>query len=249
MWSLLCNALALVAMLILLILAAWLVSGGGAVSGGASGGASGGVSGGAPPRRGPDYAASPHIVVDTLNLVHALAEVDMASDDTDTGAVAAPPRPALTPVAIAAVIDRTAPVLRARHPGRVMYVIKDRESQFNTADAREVYRSAADRNNVYVYVVERYIDPPSGVAASAAHSARGRDDFFTALLARRWRCAVLTEDRLRDFDEFRATIQPFHVYEYAYWRRLPEREYVRPEAAAYSWMKKPRMVRVHEYFD
>jgi hypothetical protein len=239
MWSLLCNALALVAMLVLLILAAWLVRGGGGATGAP-------VIGGAPPRRGPDYAASPHIVVDTLNLVHALAEADTSA--ADTAAVAMPPRPALTPAAIAAVIDRTAPVLRARHPGRVMYVIKDRESQFNTADAREVYRAAADRNNVYVYVVERYVDPPSGVAASAAHSARGRDDFFTALLARRWRCAVLTEDRLRDFDEFRATIQPFHVYEYAYWRRLPEREYVRPEAAAYSRMKKPRMVRTEEYF-
>lgn len=241
MWSLLCNALALIALLMLLILAAWLVRGGGIARGDDI------AYGGAPPRRGPDYAASPHIVVDTLNLVHALAEADTSATDTDD-AVAMPPRPALTPAAIAAVIDRTAPVLRARHPGRVMYVIKDRESQFNTADAREVYRATADRNNVYVYVVERYVDPPSGVAASAAHSARGRDDFFTALLARRWRCAVLTEDRLRDFDEFRATIQPFHVYEYAYWRRLPEREYVRPEAAAYSRMKKPRMVRTEEYF-
>jgi hypothetical protein len=199
--------------------------------------ASGLTLGGAAPtvRRGLDYAKSPHIVVDTLNLTHWLHGADRKSF-------------ALTPTLIADTIDRTAPALLVRHTGRVMYVLKDRESQFNDEAAREVYKQAAERNGVYVYVAERYPDPPKGVAPSAEHSARGRDDFFVAMLAHRWRCAVLTEDRLRDFDRFRATIQPFHVYEFAFWRATPHREFVRPESSAYARMKKPRMVRYAGYF-
>ena len=201
------------------------------------------ASGGAPPssaplgapRRGLDHTKSDHIVVDTLNLTHWLHEKSRGRKPF-----------ALTPALIADTIDRTAPALLKRHPGRVMYVLKDRESQFNDEATREVYRQAADRNKVHVLIVERYADPPKGVAVSADHSARGRDDFFIAMLAHRWRCAVLTEDRLRDFDQFRATIQPFHVYEFAFWRT--HREFVRPESLAYARMKKPRMLRYEEYF-
>jgi hypothetical protein len=198
------------------------------------------IFGAAGPRRkagpkGADYAKSSHIVVDTLNLAHWLGRASGHGR-------------ALTPDLIAEAIDRTAPVLLKRHPGRVMYVLKDRESQFNDEAAREVYRRAAERNKVYVLLAERYSDPPKGVAESPEHSAQGRDDFFIALLAHRWRCAVLTEDRLRDFDRFRATVQPFHVYEFAFWRALPHREFVRPESPAYARLKKPRMVRYAEYF-
>jgi hypothetical protein len=219
-------ALLFVLLLVCVVLAA-MVAGGRASAGRAAlGGA---------PRRGLDYTKSPHIVVDTLNLTHWLHEADRKTFT-------------LTPAAIAETIDRTAAALLVRHTGRVMYVLKDRESQFNDEAAREVYKQAAERNGVYVYVAERYPDPPKGVAPSAEHSARGRDDFFVAMLAHRWRCAVLTEDRLRDFDRFRATIQPFHVYEFAFWRSTPHREFVRPESSAYARMKKPRMVRYAGYF-
>lgn len=189
-----------------------------------------GVLGGA--RRKPDPALSPHIVVDTLNLVHWQL----------------PRGGALTPETIIEVIDRTAPVLKLRHPGRVMYVVKDRETTLNDDAARELYAGAANRNGIYVYVVERYSDPPAGTAPTPEHSSRGRDDMFVAMLAYRWKCAVLTEDRLRDFDRFRATVPPFHVYEYAFWRELPYREFVRPDAAAYARIKKPKRVGFVEYF-
>jgi hypothetical protein len=190
---------------------------------------------GGAPRRGPDYTKSNHIVVDTLNLTHWLHEKSGGREPL-----------ILTPALIANTIDRTAPALLKRHPGRVMYVLKDRESQFNDEAAREVYRQAADQNRVHVMVVERYADPPKGVAVSTDHSSRGRDDFFIAMLAHRWRCAVLTEDRMRDFEHFRATIQPFHVYEFAFC--YVHREFVRPESTAYARIKKPRMVRYDSYF-
>ena len=190
---------------------------------------------------GVDSAKSPHLVVDTLNLTHWLCERRGC-------------RPALTPALIAKTIDGTAATLRRRHTGRVMYVLKDRESQFNDAAARDVYRRAAERNKVYVSAAERYADPPASAPASApagpaAHSGRGRDDFYMSLLANRHRCAVLTGDRLRDFAQFRTTVPPFHVVEYAFWRDQPLREFIRPEAPAHIRMRKPRMVRPADYFD
>ena len=185
---------------------------------------------------GVDFAKSPHLVVDTLNLTHWLCERRGR-------------RPALTPALIAETIDGTAAALRRRHTGRVMYVLKDRESQFNDEAARDIYRRAAERNKVYVSAAERYADPPAGIPADpATHSSRGRDDFYMSLLANRHRCAVLTDDRLRDFAEFRTTVPPFHVVEYAFWRDQPLREFIRPEAPAYIRMRKPRMVRPADYF-
>jgi hypothetical protein len=181
----------------------------------------------------PDKALSPHIVVDTLNLTHWL---NRGTRD-------------LTVASIIDAIDTTAPDLKLRHADRVMYVVKDRESTFNDQEARDLYATAAKRNGVYVYVVERYQDPPSGAVASTEHSARGRDDFFITMLAHKWRCAVLTEDRMRDFDQFRANIPPFHVYEYTYWRDLPSREFVKPASTGYARLKKARRVGYGSYFN
>jgi hypothetical protein len=185
-----------------------------------------------------NHAASPHIVVDTLNLMHwaaARAPKKLARRFTVADAVIE-------------TINWASPILKRRHEGRVMFVVKDRNTQHDTAATRLEYEAAAVRNGVYLYETERYVDPPKGVPASAEHSAHGRDDFMACILAWRWRCAVLTEDRLRDFDRFRATLQPFHVTEYAFWRALPQNEYVRPEAAAHARLKKPRMVRFSNYF-
>ncbi len=193
-------------------------------------GGDGAFFGGAPRRRTADPAKSPHLVVDTLNLAHWLLSPEVMS-----------------PAVIVDTIDRTAPALKARHPGRLMYVLKDRESQFNTEEARETYRQAAARNGVYVYVAEKYADPPAGAKYTAEHSSRARDDFFMALLAHQWHCALLTEDRLRDFDEFRAKVPPFRVYEFAFWRELPSLDFVRPASVAYARLRRPRLMRYADY--
>jgi hypothetical protein len=212
-------------LLFLCLLAAALCVGGGRGRGRA------GAAGGAARRGAPDPAKSPHLVVDTLNLAHYLH-----------------PGEQMSPELIVSTIDRTAPTLKMRHPGRVMYVLKDRESQFNDDEARALYGGAARRNGVTVLLAERYPDPPAGVPLSAEHSARGRDDFLTAVLARQWHCAVLTEDRMKDFDRFRATIQPFYALEYHYWKESPNREFYRPESPAYARLKRPKMIRFSEYF-
>jgi len=179
--------------------------------------------------RAPKKRASQHVVVDTLNLAHWLSEKPLSVSE------------------IIATIDETAPALKKQFSGRVMYVLKDRESRLTSEAAHRAYQDCAERNRVYVIIAEKYADPPSGNARTAAHSARGRDDFLVSVLADRWRCLALTEDRLRDFREFRQTLQPFHAYEFAYWRDRPAREYFRPESVAYSRLRKPRTASFSEY--
>lgn len=172
-------------------------------------GVSGWLGGGPPGQR----RRSPHLVVDTLNVAHWLSGQSRLSPET-----------------IVSAIDRTAPELKRRYSGRVIYVLKDRESQFNDAQVRELYRAAAERNQVYVAVAERYEDPPSADGPGTGdhgHSARGRDDFYMGVLASRLKCAVLTNDRFRDFDSLRANVPPFHATTYSYWG-APVREYLRP---------------------
>jgi hypothetical protein len=183
----------------------------------------------------PDPANSPHVVVDTLNLAHWLRKEKTGPLHTSE---------------IVDAIDKTAAQLRLRHSGRVMYVMKDRESQLNTEEARELVRQAAERNRVYVSIAEQYPDPPRGPGAKAPaeHSSRARDDFLMAVLASRWKCAALTEDRLRDFDRFRDNVSPFHVYEYSYWRKLPTRDFIRPQSPAYSRLRKPQRLQYSSYF-
>jgi hypothetical protein len=203
------------------------------------------ISGGAPRRKPPgqksaDHKKSPHAVVDLLNLSNYML----------TTAESRKNRTPITTADIIHVVGATAPTLRARHGGRVMYVVKDRDSAFNTLETRERYRRAAEEHSVYIYVVERYVDPPAGEKRRGAeHSDKGRDDFYMALLAKKWRCAVITEDRFRDFAHFRSRVDPFHVLEYAYWRKTPERDFVRPTAAAYAALAPPVAARYAEYFD
>ncbi len=175
-----------------------------------------------------------HVVVDTLNLTHWRYTT-------------ARNRKKITPEQVIRTIEETAPTLLKAYPGgRIMYVVKDRDSAFNDAAAREAYAETATKCGVYINVVERYDGELEGFAlakqkkGAGVHAEGGRDDFYMALLAKKWNCVVLTEDRFRDFDAFRGSVPPFHVYEYAYWRELPERQYIKPLTEN---VKKPRAVR------
>ena len=189
---------------------------------------SGGVFGGG---RTPRRLKNEHIVVDTLNLAHHIGRPPKSARD------------------IAAVIDATSATLRRAHPGRVMYALKDRESVHLDADARDVFRAAAERNKVYVIAAERYLDGPRSTKSpspqneterrAAEHAARGRDDFLASVLASRWKCAVLTDDRMHDFDLFRSSVAPFHTIEFAFWRSQPLREFYRADSLAYARLRRP----------
>lgn len=170
---------------------------------------------------GLSYIQSSNIVVDTLNLVHWMhgGKVDMSED------------------LIIETINYAAPILKSKYPGRVMFVTKDRNSSGGKWDSSKMQK-IAEKNGIYIYSVENYELPPKGVEASSSHSASGRDDFYMAILARQYKCRVCTGDHFGDFNEFRATVQPFHVYEYAFWRAIPDRIFIKPDP---SWasLRKP----------
>lgn len=181
------------------------------------------------PRRRPDPAASPNLVVDTLNLVHWLGRAPSLAQ-------------------IERTILETAPTLKKHHKGRIVYVLKDRDSEHASAEAVARYHAVAQEAGVDAAVAERYWDPPGGVPPSAAHSSRGRDDHYTALVAARNRCAVLSADRFRDFAEFRQTLQPYYVTVLSSTRARPGREHVRPEARAHIWLRRPAVIHPQAYF-
>lgn len=177
-----------------------------------------------------------HLVVDGLNLMHWLHTLDHGSG-----------RPvALDPAAVAAAIARTAPVFRKalRDPyGLLIYVVKDRDGKLNDGAVRAAYQAAAEKYRVEITSVEQDNDAVERKRARAAHAARGRDDFYTCLLAQRYRCAVASEDRLHDFDEFRAQVPPFRTVTFTHNRALPANDFIRPTDSAYARLKRPRMVR------
>ena len=180
--------------------------------------------------------SSKHVVVDVLNLTHWRLE-----QRGQSGAK-------LRVCDVIAAIDETAPCLRKAFPGQVMYVTKDRESVFNEPRIRAIYQNAARRNGVYIYVAEKYKEPPHGVRPSSEHSSKGRDDFLMSLLAWKYRCGVITADKLRDFHEFRSKIPPFHTIEYAWWRDRPVRDFIRPDAQTHARIRKPVTFHPSRYF-
>lgn len=222
----------------------------GAATGGASAGGPAGfpkpVEGGVVATK----AESPHIVVDTLNLAHwlfstAAAPIQMTTDT------------------ITATVASTAPKIKARYPGRVVYVVKDRDSAGNNSETRRALAAAANTHSVYIHAVEQYAadkpvaarsrraarasphsakaraPPHSTKARAPSHSTKARDDMYMAILAKRNRCRVLTKDKFRDFDSFRHQVAPFVVYGYSYWRPYPEMDYINPSNTDWQRLKKP----------
>jgi hypothetical protein len=116
----------LLLLLLLLACAVVAIEGASACAGSGGGGAGVTATGGAPHRRAARpqrEAASSHLVVDTLNLVHWLRDGKRAG---------AP----VTTAEIVGAIDASAAALRRRYAGTVVYVLKDQESRLNSAATR-----------------------------------------------------------------------------------------------------------------
>jgi len=179
-----------------------------------------GFVGGAAPAR-----ASPHVVVDLLNLTHHLQNQGLLE-----------PGP-LTACTVLEAVDYSASTLRQLFSGQVMYVTKDRESVPIDDQTRRLFQAAAIRHRVYIYEVDLY--PDEHQRQVRAHGELGRDDFFMGLLAQKHRCGVLTADRMRDYRELRGQVKPFLVREYAPWRDLAARNQYNPLAREYAEVRRP----------
>ena len=179
--------------------------------------------------------ASGNVVVDTLNLVHWLKRRT--------------PLKAMGLCDIIAAIELTAPLLRKRFSGRIIFVTKDRESRMEkemAARARALYQITACQNGVFINVVERLPGPASGVAS---HAALGRDDFYLIMLAWRLNCPVLSRDRFRDLVEMKTGhLDKFQVYAFSPFKNFPERDFVNPAAAEFARMRRPTTVDFTDVF-
>jgi len=169
-----------------------------------------------------------HIVIDTLNLLHLVFESDKLG------------KVVVNEDIIYRTIEISAPVITKKYSGRVMYVIKGKDkiqTDENTdqtetdADSEKKYnrlQELCNKYKIYIYYIEQYKDPPKGHKMSAAHASKGRDDFYLMMLANRYKCKILSEDRYRDFGQFNDTIPPFYVYEFTFWALEKKKDFVNP---------------------
>ena len=179
------------------------------------------------------------VVVDTLNLTHWLHRRS--------------PRP-LTPCLILGAIEEAAPRLRLATKGRIVFVLKDRETATAPAEkarARALFLSAAQRLGVDICLVERSPaaqladDEPRRTSArnpasgkESAHASLGRDDFYLLLLASRLGARVLSLDRFRDLPAMKAGgLPPFHTLMFRPGRPAPVRDYVQPAAPEFRRLR------------
>jgi len=162
------------------------------------------------------YDKNKHVVIDSLNLTHYL---------TDN-------KHKITISEINNTIDKTSIILRAKYPGQVMYVVKGQETKHIEKDDLLLFANTAKRNKVNIYVIERYTNEQHTQhmqhTQHTQHVQLGRDDYYMGLLANRYNCPVLSEDHFRDWNKLKASLSPFYVYEYRYYRDYPTREYIKP---------------------
>lgn len=197
------------------------------------------------------------VVVDTLNLTHHLLQQGTLQKD-DEGVGATPRRAGarvapLTRCDILAAIRYATPVLRQHFSGRIIYVVKDRDSLPNSAASRALYLRTARETGAHVHIVERPSEArpraswqPAG-AVGATHQRAGRDDFYLGLLAWKLRCGALTEDRMRDFERLKSEVDPFVVLELAPWAERPAKNYVNPGARDYARVGPPTRLAFADY--
>jgi len=142
-----------------------------------------------------------NIVVDTLNINYALfRKADLEH--------------------IIKTIYFISNLLQNKYTDRVMFVIKDQIIKNHSEDEKKQFNNVAKELKIYIFLTEQYEDihRVNQKEAKKTHSANGRDDFYMCVLANKYNCKILTNDKLRDYSEFAKTVKPFRIIEYNYWR-------------------------------
>lgn len=164
------------------------------------------VLGGALPRN------NKHIVVDLLNLVHWYTQKDKINSND-----------------IRRTINKTAPILRKKYPGTIVYVTKDMDRP-GSEDVIDYGKLAVD-NQINISLVLK--DAPASdfrapLRDPTAHSAKGRDDFVVGLMCWKLRCNALTNDSMKDFADVKRNASPFFIQEYVWWQEGAKNSYIVP---------------------
>lgn len=180
------------------------------------------------------------IAIDTLNVIYFIYGYDMTTHITDDN--------------ICIGIEYITKKLKKYFPGRVMFVVKDKNTLLNDNNVRNKYAALSKKLKIFIYIVEKYdlknspswkkptwiksnngildaTDPKLQHAISEnIHSLESRDDLALILLSKKYRCPILSNDSFRDNSQYRATIAPFKVLEYNWFSsKNPTIETYRPE--------------------
>ena len=155
-----------------------------------------------------------------------------------------------TEVEIVKTIKYATPILKQYFPGRIMYVLKNKKQTHSTL----IYKQLASELKIYIYIVENYEqDSPTWKLEkkydTQIHSLHARDDLFAILLAKQYKCPILTNDKFSDISEFRDTVAPFKVLIYDYFTadyRQPTKESVKP--ANLLGFKSLALKKLYNYF-
>jgi len=125
--------------------------------------------------------------------------------------------------------------LKTKYTDRIMFVVKGKNTEHLSPDELADFQKIAEDLRIYIYVTEQYDIP---TANRAEHYEQARDDFYMCHLANKYKCKLLTEDKLRDIAEF-GKVPRFKIIEYAFWRTKPEIDFVNPAGIK---IRKPRLL-------
>lgn len=169
-----------------------------------------------------------HVIVDTLNLCHwAYNKISREL--------------------IVTVIKKASLVLRKLYDDRIMFVFKDRDHGYFDPSDSKFFDALAKETKTYIYVVEKSpLHPDDG--KNKDHWAKGRDDLYISMLAKKWKCSVLSEDRYHGIKEGKVHVKPFYVDVHNYWKADIEREFYKPELFHTMSFKRPKRIPFDEVF-
>ncbi len=131
---------------------------------------------------------------------------------------------------ISTIIDTTQKLKRF-FKDRIMFVVKD--ANFNCQEL-------CDKLRIYIYNAEAY-----DKVKYISHTSIGRDDFYCCVLANKFNCSIITNDRMRDFKDFH-TIDRFRITEYNFYSR-PIKDVINPAAYKGRRLKRPNLITIDEF--
>ena len=109
------------------------------------------------------------------------------------------------------------PIIKKKYSGRIMFILKDKNTKLNTPEIRENYKKLAHELKIFIYITENYKGPTWKLEKRfdpSIHSQNARDDLYLLILANQFKCPVITSDNFRDILEFKGTIAPFKILIY-----------------------------------
>ena len=130
-------------------------------------------------------------------------------------------------------IHHITPILKKQYSGRIMFILKDKNTNFNTSEIREKYKKLAHELKIFIYITENYEKGPTWKLEkrfdSSIHSQHARDDLYLLILANQYKCPVITGDNFRDILEFKGTIAPFKILSYDWFTiKQPIQDFIMP---------------------